>query len=296
MGSAPADTPANGTAVARIDDATAQHQQRTQNAIVLGGQPRYSLAELMELSRVMAVANLVPEPLRGKPSDVLITIMKGQDLGLSPTQAIDAIPVIKGKATVGVHLAVALARQRGHKVEVSESDGSCTVTITRCDSPNPIAVTFTIEMAKRAGIRNALYETDPQSMLYARAATRCVRRACPEVLLGLYVEGELDGSGPDQQPPAVAAAGPALALAPVAAKRATAERADQQPDAALAEQVQEDAEQAVEQAADDAADAGPTQAEIDAARAADYADIEAEHNAEYGTEPQTGFDFGTGDK
>jgi hypothetical protein len=180
-------------------------QQRVQSGIVVGGQSSsYNLSELMELARVMAVAGLVPESLRGKPADVLIIIMKGLDLGLSPSQSIDAIHAIKGKATVGVHLAVARTRAAGHQVEIDETDDSCTVTITRKDNPKPISVTFTQAMAKRAGIKNEKYQSDPQSMLYARAATRCVRRACPEVLLGIFVEGEITDEDAQPQRPTLA--------------------------------------------------------------------------------------------
>lgn len=199
-------------------------QQRVQSGIVVGGQSSsYNLSELMELARVMAVAGLVPDSLRGKPADVLIVIMKGLDLGLSPSQSIDAIHAIKGKATVGVHLAVARARAAGHQVDTAETDDSCTVTITRKDNAKPISVTFTLAMAKRAGIKNDKYQTDPQSMLYARAATRCVRRACPEVLLGLVVEGEIEHE-PEQRPTLAQVAAERTDRQAAASERAAATR------------------------------------------------------------------------
>ena len=180
----------------------AHRQEQVQSGIVLGGGPaqRYSLAEVMELARIMAVASLVPDGLRGKPSDVLVIIMKGQDIGLSPSQAIDSIHVIKGKAQCSVHLMVALARKAGHRVRTMEhTDTTCTVHVTRHDDPEPIAYTFTIEDAKRAGLvakNGDMYAKNPKDMLYARAATKCIRHACPEVILGLVVEGEVEDDAP----------------------------------------------------------------------------------------------------
>ena len=52
---------------------------------------------------------------------------------------------------------------------------------------------FTIERAKKAGYtsQNAKYGTDPQAMLYARAASILCRQMAPEVLKGLSTVEEI---------------------------------------------------------------------------------------------------------
>ena len=57
-----------------------------------------ALAQLEAFAQKIAPSALLPETLRGKPGDVLITIMTGAELGLSPMQSLRSIHVVKGKA------------------------------------------------------------------------------------------------------------------------------------------------------------------------------------------------------
>lgn len=174
------------------------------------GAPQHDLGQVMELARIMAVSSLLPQELRGKPSDVLVAILYGQELGLAPMQAIQSIYVVKGRPTISAQLWVSLARRAGHKVRVlDEQPDLCTVEVERGDDPTEKArVTYTLDMAKTAGLMsNANWKNHPHAMLYARAVSTACRRACPEIALGF-------GDETDREPPA---AKPTLAQ--VAAER-----------------------------------------------------------------------------
>lgn len=174
------------------------------------GAPQQDLGQVMELARIMAVSSLLPQELRGKPSDVLVAILYGQELGLAPMQAIQSIYVVKGRPTISAQLWVSLARRAGHKVRVlDEQPDLCTVEVERGDDPSEKArVTYTLDMAKTAGLMsNANWKNHPHAMLYARAVSTACRRACPEIALGF-------GDETDREPPA---AKPTLAQ--VAAER-----------------------------------------------------------------------------
>lgn len=174
------------------------------------GAPQQDLGQVMELARIMAVSSLLPQELRGKPSDVLVAILYGQELGLAPMQAIQSIYVVKGRPTISAQLWVSLARRAGHKVRViDERPDLCTVEVERGDDPTEKArVTYTLDMAKTAGLMsNANWKNHPHAMLYARAVSTACRRACPEIALGF-------GDETDREPPA---AKPTLAQ--VAAER-----------------------------------------------------------------------------
>ncbi len=218
--------------------------------------PQLDFDATYRLAKNIALANLMPDKLRGKPNDVLVTILYGQELGIAPMQAVQSIYVVDGKPTISAHLWVALARKAGHKVRVTEeTEQACTVAVTRYDDPEPVVVTYTMDDAKRAKLTGKNnWQQHPAAMLYARAVSTACRRACPEIALGFGDETERHV---EERP----------SLAQVAA-----ERADRKPDPALAEPLREDNETVVE----------PEPADPDAAYAADLADIEREHLAEYG--------------
>lgn len=72
---------------------------------------------------------------------------------------------------------------------------------------NEIEVVFTIEDAKRQGLvkQKSRWETDPGSMLRARATTKAVRMVCPEVIAGFPADDEIEQPGVVQasEPPPV---------------------------------------------------------------------------------------------
>lgn len=170
-------------------------------AVAIAGR-QTDLDTAYRLAGNLAASNLLPQDLRGKPSDVLVILLYGQELGLAPMQAIQTIDVMKGRPSLRANLWVALARKAGHKVRVVEETAtSCTVKVTRHDDPEPHIVTYTLEDAKTAGLlSNSNYAKNPKAMLYARAASTCCRRACPEVAMGFSDEYELHASEPAARP------------------------------------------------------------------------------------------------
>lgn len=173
------------------------------------GAPMTDMDEAYRLAKNLAIANLMPDALRGKASDVFALLLYGQDLGLSPMQAIQGIYVVKGKPQLSGTTWIALARKAGHLVRILEStDERCTVEITRVDDPgSPHQETFTLQDAAKAGLThikdgkaflrdkngNPLpWEAYTRTMLRNRAISNCAKFACPEVALGFGVEGDYD--------------------------------------------------------------------------------------------------------
>lgn len=187
----------------------------TTKAIAVGG-PQQDLTQVMELARVLSVSALLPDSLKGKPADVLVTVLYGQELGLAPMQAMQSIYVVKGRPTISAHLWVALARRAGHKVRVIEETAeSCTVEVERSDDPGrPTCVKWTVDQARAAGLlSNSVWKNHTAAMLYARAVSTACRRACPEIALGFGDESERHE--PEQERPT---------LQQIAAERTDAER------------------------------------------------------------------------
>lgn len=186
------------------------------------GVPLNGLDEAFRLAKNLAIATIIPDDLRGKPSDVLAIVLYGQELGMAPMQSLQGIYVVKGKPQLASQTWIALARRAGHKVRIVDSTNeSCTVTITRADDPdNPHTETFTIHDAAAAGLcelqpggkvrartksgQPTPWESYTKSMLRNRAISNAGKFACPEVAMGFAIEGDYDYV-PDDQSVEVAA-------------------------------------------------------------------------------------------
>lgn len=174
-----------------------------------------SLDQLMELARVMAISSLLPQALRGKPSDVLITIMYGQELAMTPMESILGIYVVNGRPGLSGQKWLERVRKAGHRMYVpcshcglpktdhrdlghpyvaDHDEKRCTVTIVRRDTGDEHTETFTWADAERAKLtKKDVWVSWPKRMLLWRAVTNCATVICPEVASGFEMaEAMLD--------------------------------------------------------------------------------------------------------
>jgi hypothetical protein len=175
------------------------------------GAPMTDLDGAYRLAKALAMASVMPDALRGKPSDVLALIMYGQDLGMSPMQAIQSIYVVKGKPQLSATGWIALAQRQGYRiVEIESTVERATVEISHPGRPDrkPHRETYTLERAAKAGLcrigedgkaiaRSSKgdplpWEAHTQVMLRNRALTTAAKFYCPEVALGFDIEGSYD--------------------------------------------------------------------------------------------------------
>lgn len=164
--------------------------------------------EVWRLAGNLSTAALLPKDLRGKPADVAAMILYGQDLGLSPMQAIQGIYIVEGRPSLSAQLWLALVRRAGHRVSVEEhTSQSCTVYIKRGDTGEEHKVTYTIQDAVSSGLvslregkpyarsqqgKALPWELHTKSMLLARAVSTCCRFIAPEIALGFYSPDEVE--------------------------------------------------------------------------------------------------------
>ena len=218
-------TPAPGTSAAAID--------------MLRGH-----AEMMdmayELATKMVRTTMVPNIYRGKPEDATAAILYGAELGLNPIQSLQQVFAVHGQPTIYARTMVALLKSKGYRIWTVESTDDSVTVAGRAPDGKSEESTWTIERADQAGyvakqdgsgewIKNAngkiagntKYITDPQAMLYAKAAAEVCRKLAPDVLLGISHSREDLESEPDPEPvratarrldvqsPAIGSAGPA---------------------------------------------------------------------------------------
>ena len=153
------------------------------------------LAAAHRIGSALCSTAFVPASFRGKPEESAAAILYGDEIGLTPTQALQSVHVISGRPGLYARTMVALLLARGHEVwTVEKSDAKVTVAGKRKGSTHVHEETWTTARAQKAGYTsNKKYVTDPQAMLYARAAADVCRQVAPDALAGLdYAVEELE--------------------------------------------------------------------------------------------------------
>lgn len=163
---------------------------------------------------LQAIANtdFVPKSLRGNVPAMLAAVMYGREIGVPPMQAINQVYMVDGKPTPSAELLAAKVRQAGHRLYVADGewdDTLCTVIGERVAGGEVVermSFTYTIEMAKRAGlVGKDNWKKYPEAMLFWRAASQLARVFFSDVLIGFYTPEELDDADwamePDYVPP-----------------------------------------------------------------------------------------------
>jgi hypothetical protein len=147
-----------------------------------------NLQEAMDLSKIIAVSDFVPDDLQGKPGNVLVIMLYGMELGISVMSAMNEISTINKRPTLKASLVRAKFRERGHRIGVvcgvdvgggrlcgelpehaihgvptdrdpgmhpfvpDHTNERCTVKAIRRDTGETAVVTWTIEDALTAGL------------------------------------------------------------------------------------------------------------------------------------------------
>lgn len=154
-----------------------------------------AMSAAKQLADALSQTDMVPKDYKGKPGNAAAAILYGAELGLDPIQSLQQIFVIHGSPAIYARTAVALVKRHGVIVETVSSDNTAvTVRATDPRTGQVETATWDIARAELAGYTsNAKYNTNPQEMLYAKAAMEVCRKIAPDVLLGVpYSREELD--------------------------------------------------------------------------------------------------------
>jgi len=146
-----------------------------------------NLAAAHTIGSALCTTSFAPAHFRGKPDEAAAAILYGSEVGFTPTQALQNLYVIGGKPALYARPMVAIVQAAGHEVWTEDkTDELVTVAGRRRGTPHIIRETWTLARAQRAGYtNNKKYQTDPQAMLYARAASDVCRQIAADALAGM---------------------------------------------------------------------------------------------------------------
>lgn len=153
------------------------------------------LADAHKIAAALCNTAMVGPHFKGKTDEAAAAIMYGDQIGMNALASLQNVFVISGRPGLYSRTMVGIVQAKGHTVRtVEESATSVTVAGVRKGSKHEEVVTWTIERAEKAGYTsNKKYKTEPQAMLYARAAGDVCRRIAPDALLGMaYAVEELE--------------------------------------------------------------------------------------------------------
>jgi hypothetical protein len=157
--------------------------------------PKYRMAVAFSQS------DLVPKDLRGKPQNCFVALMMAERMQEDPLMVMQNIVIIHGTPGWKATFLIARANRSGTFADpiqfrtVGTGDKMAVTAFAKmAKTGSEVSATATMEMAKLEGWGSGgkKYQSMPQQMLSYRAASMLVRLYCPEVMLGMPMEHELE--------------------------------------------------------------------------------------------------------
>jgi hypothetical protein len=174
-------------------------RERTVPEVSRGIVPR----NMDDLARLCQAIARSPSSKWKNEHDVLVSVQTGMELGLTPMQALNNVPVVRGNPTIMGQMALAICRRDhafkdGTDIEVryaGEGKGrACYASSHKRGQHSPCAETrFGLDDAHRAGLikGGGAWEMYPDRMLRWRAIGWHLRDNYSEHILGLYLAEEM---------------------------------------------------------------------------------------------------------
>jgi hypothetical protein len=139
------------------------------------------------LAKALCRTEFCPVAFRSKDVEATAAILLGDELGMSPLVALKSIYVVHGTPALYARTMVGLAQAHGHEIwTVETTDARVVVRGQRKGSDHIEEAVWTTTRAQKAGYtNNKQYVSNPQAMLYAKAAGEIARKIAADVLSGM---------------------------------------------------------------------------------------------------------------
>lgn len=156
-----------------------------------------SLEETWRLAQIISASKMAPKSYDNDPNKVMVGIMAGLELGLTPFTALQSIAVIGNNPSVWGDGALALVEASGlleyHHESFDDRTNTATCVVKRLGKPSEATRTFGIEDAKKAGLfgKQGPWQGYPKRMCQMRARAWALRDTFADVLKGIGIAEEV---------------------------------------------------------------------------------------------------------
>ncbi len=172
------------------DKAVAKHGGEKTTGGALQRLVPQNFGELERLATILCKSDIVPKDLQGKAANVLLVLMYGNEIGITPAQALQNVMVVNGR----MGLCIASAVYEDSKDEFNEATMTATFKAKR-KGKDWVVRSFSQKDAERAKLwtKAGPWQEYPKRMLFHRARSWALRDTFPDVLKGIrYFEEERD--------------------------------------------------------------------------------------------------------
>jgi len=149
------------------------------------------LDDLARLGTWLALSESGGNNEKAKGASAALRLYYAEELGLPPLAAAE-LTVIAGKLSVGAQLLRALAQRDGYRITRVDDDETKATAVLSKDGEEIGRATFTVEMAKKAGLAGKTnWQTHPGRMCWARASKNVIVDYAPHIALGLILDDDV---------------------------------------------------------------------------------------------------------
>lgn len=168
------------------------------------------VADVVRFAGIIADTDFVPAGLRGSAPATAAAILYGREVGLPPMTSLSSTHVVDGRPAISAEAMRALVLAAGHEIAFDVQSGAeCTMRGRRRNSDAWTSVTWTLSMARSAGLVNRQnWQRYPRAMLAARATAELCRLIFPDVIHGFTAVEESDAYADAAGSPQTAAQSP----------------------------------------------------------------------------------------
>lgn len=161
-----------------------------------------NMGELIQVSDMLSSTEFVPLNFQGKPNDIVAAIMMGNEVNLSPMQALKNIAVINGRPSLWGDVMMAIVRASDVFGGINETFDENTMT-AHCyiwrKGEEKVHQAFSKEDATVAGLwgKKGPWTTYPKRMLTMRARGFALRDTFADLLAGMITREEAYDTPPE---------------------------------------------------------------------------------------------------
>lgn len=175
---------------------------KTSELVTMSGDVITNMREAFNLARTMCQAEIIPDVYKNRPADCMIAIDMANRMGVSPLMVMQSLYVVKGKPSWSGQACMSFIQANPNFTDVKpiyvgdvgSPERGCYISAKRISDGSEVkGVTVTIEMAQKEGwTKNSKWVNMPDLMLAYRASSFFARVYCPQILMGVSVEGEIE--------------------------------------------------------------------------------------------------------
>lgn len=157
---------------------------------------------MARVAKMLSQSTIVPQNYQGKTADCLIALDMANRMNINPMMVMQTLYVVKGKPSWSGQACATLIQNCGRFTDVEHvrtgekgqlNRGCYYTAVNKTTGKKLEGIEVTIAMATAEGwLSNSKWKNMPELMLMYRAASFFAKEFCPDVLMGVQTDFEID--------------------------------------------------------------------------------------------------------